>query len=86
MSCVCTLVASGMPGQATSYAQVEVFNDTLGLGVIGLAMSDGSYVSPSFDGARGDRVEISYTVGDIRSAPVCYQLIEGAEAPHCLTP
>jgi hypothetical protein len=79
-------VARGLPGQAPAYAQVAVFDDTLGLGVIGLAMSDGSYVSPLFEGTRGDRVEISYNNGSVPSAPVCYQLIEGASAPRCNPP
>jgi hypothetical protein len=79
-------VAHGEPLKAAAYARVEVFNDTLGRGVIGLAMSDGSYASPAFDGTRGDRVEISFTVGDVRGTPVCFQLIEGAPAPRCTQP
>jgi hypothetical protein len=78
-------VAHGDATQAPAFARVEVFNETLGVGVIGLAMGDGSYVSPVFDGTRGDRVQISYT-GELHSAAVCFQLIEGASAPRCSPP
>jgi hypothetical protein len=79
-------VAHGDMGQAPALAHVEVFNDTRGLGVIGLANDDGSYVSPAFDGTQGDRVEISYKTGDTHSVAVCFQLIEGASAPRCQQP
>jgi hypothetical protein len=79
-------VAHGAAMQAPAFAHVEVFDETLGLGVIGVAMGDGSYVSPAFEGTRGDRVQISYRAGDTPSAPVCFQLIEGDSAPRCNPP
>jgi hypothetical protein len=83
-------VAHGAPGQATAFARVSVFDVMQGQGVIGVAMPDGSYDSPQFDGTRGDRVQISYepTNGE-HSVDVCFQLIESTPdmpAPRCVPP
>jgi hypothetical protein len=80
-------IANGATNSVSAFARVFVFDATAGAGVIGLAASDGSYMSPPMDGTRGDRVEISFeTVQGVLSASTCFQLIEGAAAPACQPP
>jgi hypothetical protein len=80
-------IAHGGMGEAPAFARVKVYDVNRGEGVIGVAMPDGSYASPPFEGTRGDRVEIAYETTDgLHSPNVCFQLIEGATAPRCQTP
>jgi hypothetical protein len=77
-------VAQGQTGEAPAFARVSVYDTDRGEGVIGLAMPDGSYTSPQFEGTRGDRIEISYeTTEGVHSPNVCFLLMEGETAPRC---
>jgi hypothetical protein len=76
--------ATGNAGSEASLAEVFIFNQANGGGVITRAAADGTYQSAPFDGVRGDHVDIHFeTTGGERSASACLILDDGAQAPTC---
>ena len=56
-------VLSGDPQQTRPAARYEIYNVTLGRGVIVKAGADGAFVSPPMEGRAADEIEISYQLG-----------------------
>lgn len=82
-------VAHGLPSENAANAWFYIVNDRLQTGVIVVADPDGTYDSPPFDGAMGDRVRISYQSpsGDGYSDSICLLLTTEVDAvgsaPRC---
>lgn len=76
-------ITSGGPDEHAALARFFVFDTERGLGVIAVAMPDGSYQAPAMDGTMGDHVQIFYETpkGDF-SQQICVVLQSGA-APRC---
>lgn len=65
-------------------ARVLIFNASLGLGVIVKATDTGTYSSGLFEGAVGDRVELSYeTPASDESPSICRRLQAGVAQTKC---
>lgn len=74
----------GASNESMKSARVAVFNLSLGLGVLVNASNTGSYVSGIFEGALGDKVEISYETPSADKSPViCRKLQPGQAAAAC---
>jgi hypothetical protein len=81
-------IAHGEPFKDASLARFYVFDTNRMAGVIAEAAADGSYTSPPLDGAKDDRVDISYEQpGGAVSASTCFQLTDAVTpAPGCQPP
>jgi hypothetical protein len=76
--------ATGTVGSEAALAEVFIFNQASGSGVITRAAADGTYRSAPFDGVRGDHIDIHFeTTGGEPSASACLVLDEGPQAAIC---
>jgi hypothetical protein len=96
VSFMSSLVSDGQGGMKTVWigtgpmnnkailARFFLFDVQRNAGVIAAGKTDGSYVSPPFDGTMGDHVEISFETsdGDL-SGTACVVLQPGGLAPAC---
>ncbi len=75
---------SGSDSPAMKNARVFVFNNSLGVGVIGRANELGSYSTGLLDGNLGDQVELHYETADgERSPTTCRLLVQGVGRTPC---
>ena len=74
----------GPPSEAMKGGRVFIFNVSLGLGVIVKATDTGTYSSSLFEGALGDKVELSYETPASEQSPViCRRLQAGVAQTPC---
>jgi hypothetical protein len=75
---------SGALSSEMKNARVFVFNNSLGVGVIGRANEDGGYSTGLLDGNLGDQVELHYETADgERSPTTCRLLVQGVGKTPC---